>query len=319
MQKPRSIKMIQLFLYVDMGMFLLSFAVSLGSGNITATQLPATALLVLLSLACGYFAQRFIKNRKFGLAVSLSALTAFLILIMTPNQIAFMLGFLVLMLFFFRPTRAYFKGEYVAPSRPATTGEVTNQQVVNVSPEEEVKTLPQGDSTAPVSAPAKPKHVPVVEIREATEDDADTIHSLMLAAFEEYRAAVPPSSALDETVESVRESLAEGNEQAAIVYEDDKPAAMVRYRFEGDDIYFFRLSVLPEKRRRGYAKKLIAWIEHRGISVGKNTSRCKVRQSVKNNLTLYQDRGYEVVDQELVVRPGGSIKTLTMQKRLGPN
>ncbi|TFE28223.1 GNAT family N-acetyltransferase [Cohnella luojiensis] len=139
----------------------------------------------------------------------------------------------------------------------------------------------------------------------------------MLIAFEEYRTAIPPSSALEETDESVSKALREGSESAAILYEDDTAAAMVRFKYIGDAIYFFRLSVVPNRRRRGYARQLVKWIEKQGISKGLNISRCKVRQSVQNNLVLYQDMGYEIVDTELVVRPQGTVKALTMEKKLG--
>jgi ribosomal protein S18 acetylase RimI-like enzyme len=93
--------------------------------------------------------------------------------------------------------------------------------------------------------------------------------------------------------------------------------AMVRFKYDGDAIYFYRLSVVPNRRRRGYAKQLVKWIEKQGITKGMNMSRCKVRQSVQNNLVLYQDMGYEIVNQELVVRPAGTVKALTMEKKLG--
>lgn len=164
----------------------------------------------------------------------------------------------------------------------------------------------------------KPSADPVVEIREAGPEDAEVVHSLMLEAFEEYRAAVPPSSALDETVESVREALESGGESAVILYEDDIPAAMVRYRLEEDAIYFFRLSVAPPRRKRGYARQLVEWVERKGRSQGLSFSRCKVRQSVHRNLVLYENMGYEIKDQELVVRPEGSVKALLLEKNLGP-
>ncbi|MBB6730998.1 GNAT family N-acetyltransferase [Cohnella sp. CBP 2801] len=140
----------------------------------------------------------------------------------------------------------------------------------------------------------------------------------MMEAFEEYRAAVPPSSALDETVDSIREALESGQEEAVILTEDGIPAAMVRYRYEEDAIYFFRLSVIPPRRKRGYARRLIQWVEQRGRSKGLPISRCKVRQSVSRNLMLYENMGYEVKDQELVVRPEGSVKALILEKKLGP-
>ncbi|MED3497232.1 hypothetical protein P4479_01585 [Brevibacillus agri] len=68
-----------------------------------------------------------------------------------------------------------------------------------------------------------------MNMRIASAKDAAILTSLMHAAFQ---AAVPPSSALSETVEDVATQLAEGREQAAICWEDDHPAGMVRFLVE---------------------------------------------------------------------------------------
>lgn len=59
--------------------------------------------------------------------------------------------------------------------------------------------------------------IQMIEIHEATKEDAAIITSLMHDAF---RRTFPPSSALLETEENIREQLENGQEQAAIaVYE----------------------------------------------------------------------------------------------------
>lgn len=68
-----------------------------------------------------------------------------------------------------------------------------------------------------------------MNMRIASAKDAPILTSLMHAAFQ---AAVPPSSALSETVEDVATQLAEEREQAAICWEDDHPAGMVRFLVE---------------------------------------------------------------------------------------
>lgn len=49
-----------------------------------------------------------------------------------------------------------------------------------------------------------------MEIKFAQVSDASIIHDLMLKAFMEYKDEVPPSSALEETVQSVSSALIEG-------------------------------------------------------------------------------------------------------------
>ncbi|GIO14195.1 hypothetical protein J19TS2_37500 [Cohnella xylanilytica] len=205
--------------------------------------------------------------------------------------------------------------------KPASSAESKGGEGSGEEPPKETKVAARSAASASGSSGRsrpKPSADPVVEIREAGAEDAEVVHFLMLEAFEEYRAAVPPSSALDETAESVREALESGGESAVILYEDDIPAAMVRYRFEEDAIYFFRLSVAPPRRKRGYARQLVEWVERKGRSQGLSFSRCKVRQSVHRNLVLYENMGYEIKDQELVVRPEGSVKALLLEKNLGP-
>lgn len=261
-------------------------------------SIPIMAMVVMLF---------FIRKRKQFPAL----ITGFVVLwFSSNNQIQLLLSVVILLLFFLRTTRMYF--------RSVNSIELEQDEAV-YEQAEPAEALADETQEAPKVTPkslTKKKEVKVT-IREATPEDADTVHSLMLIAFDEYKTAIPPSSALEETDESVLEALRGGDEFAAILFEDDIATAMVRYKLVDDAIYFFRLSVIPSKRRRGYARQLVKWIEIQGIAKGMNISRCKVRQSIQNNLVLYQDMGYEVVDQELVVRPAGTVKALTLEKKLG--
>ncbi|WEK55102.1 MAG: GNAT family N-acetyltransferase [Candidatus Cohnella colombiensis] len=276
--------------------------------NLLFLMIPVIVLLLIMF---------YIRKRKLVPSILLTLIL--LLVAIVPLQRFIILAMVI---FLFTPSaRKYFKGalfdEPVKASKRANDAIEVDGEVVNTT--ESVEQESQREQPITLEKPkSRPLSELEVTIREATADDADTIHALMLMAFEEYRASVPPSSALEETSDSIREALTSGAESAAIVYEDDLAVAMVRYQMTGDAIYFFRLSVVPNKRRRGYAKRLIKWLEHLGTSKGKDISRCKVRQNVQNNLVLYQDLGYEVVDQELVVRPTGTVKTLTMEKSLRP-
>lgn len=259
-------------------------------------SIPIIAMIILIV---------FIRRRKHFPAL----ISAFVVLwFSSSNQIQLLLSVVILLLFFIKSTRTYFRSANAIEPEPAA-----EEQVLSLEDGED------GDAQAtPLTKPqSKGKRDPEVYIREATPEDAETIHSLMLIAFEEYKDAVPPSSALEETEEAIAEALREERESAAILYEDDTAIAMVRFKYEDDRIYFFRLSVIPARRRRGYAKQLVKWIEKQGITKGMNVSRCRVRQSINNNLGLYQDMGYEIVDQELIVRPAGTVRTLTLDKKLG--
>ncbi len=146
--------------------------------------------------------------------------------------------------------------------------------------------------------------------------DAQIIHHLMIQAFLEYKDEVPPSSALDETVESIKSDL-ENGEQAIISFLADKPVGMVRFRLKEKDVYFYRLSVLPEKQGQGIAKKLITYLEKHAVKYEKSLICCKVRMDVPKNITLYESLGYHKYDEEVVHKPNGKkVNVIAMKKPL---
>jgi ribosomal protein S18 acetylase RimI-like enzyme len=307
--KPNSIRTAVTLLYVNIAFMLvsvvrfISYLISPPAQDAAKlAESKGTSLLFLavsiLFLAAYVFAAILIRRKKRKPAVSiLAVLSAWFLL--TGSTLLLLIGVVAIFLLFSRSAKAYFNDSL--PIEAETEEAVQTEE-----------STAQLEATRPVP---RVKADPAVEIRPAGADDAMIIHTLMMESFEEYRAAIPPSSALEETVESVREAL-EAGQGAAILYEDERPVAMVRFEIRDDAIHFFRLSVIPSRRRRGYSKRLVRWVEHQGRSKGLDYSRCKVRQTVQNNVAMYQDMGYEIVDQELVVRPEGSVKALTMEKKL---
>lgn len=312
MTKPRSIRTALLLFYLNMCLTLFNIITYLMDSESFAKYGRAPLIIMVLVILFTLMVVRFV-NRNKRMPAILLAMVAFVFTSMISIQ-ELVVGMVALFLLMTPSARTYFLGEYspqpgqarMAAKEVGEAADGADADAEAADPIDEADTLP---------AP-RVRVDPEVEIRAATPEDAETVHSLMMSAFEEFRAAVPPSSALDETVESVREAL-RGGEGAFILYEDGNPAAMVRYGINEDVITFFRLSVLPSRRRRGYAKRLVKWIEQFGIGRGLNVCRCKVRQTAQKNVNMYQDMGYEIVDQELVVRETGTVKALTMEKKLG--
>lgn len=150
----------------------------------------------------------------------------------------------------------------------------------------------------------------------ANSKDAQVVYKLMLQAFKEYEHATPPSSALSETVESIEQALNNG-EQALISYMEDQPVAMVRFTLSNQGIYFFRLSVIPEKQGQGLAKALIVELENYARAQGKRISECKVRMNVPRNIELYRSLGYVITKETIGEnRNGFSLPIVTMEKKL---
>lgn len=155
-----------------------------------------------------------------------------------------------------------------------------------------------------------------MDIKLVTHEDATVLHKIMLQAFKEYEQATPPSSALSETVAMIEQALNSG-EQAFIAYLHAQPVAMVRFTLNDTGIYFFRLSVIPEKQGHGLAKALISEIENFAYTLGKSISECKVRLDVPRNIALYQGLGYVITKEEIVEnRDGIAIPIVTMTKML---
>ncbi|WP_273123138.1 GNAT family N-acetyltransferase [Bacillus weihaiensis] len=153
-------------------------------------------------------------------------------------------------------------------------------------------------------------------IRAATASDSAVIHDVMMKAFEEYKNETPPSSALEETIQSVSDALEKG-EKALIAFDEDEPVGMVRFQVKKEDLYFYRLSVLPKKQGDGIGKKIVRALEEYASRAGVSTIRCKVRLTVPKNLNLYSSIGYITYDEEVLMKPNGvEIKVISMKKVL---
>ena len=154
-----------------------------------------------------------------------------------------------------------------------------------------------------------------MEIKLAEVSDAPIIHDLMIKAFMEYKDEVPPSSALEETVQSVLIALKDG-EEGLISYVDNQPVGMVRFQLKEEGLSFYRLSVFPEKQGLGIAKKILRSLEDFAIKKRVTTIFCKVRMTVPKNIKLYSSIGYGIYDEEVVHKPNGiNIKVVSMMKR----
>ncbi|GFZ75945.1 hypothetical protein GCM10008018_21620 [Paenibacillus marchantiophytorum] len=154
-------------------------------------------------------------------------------------------------------------------------------------------------------------------IRLAEEKDAYLVHKIMLLAFEEFRNIDVPSSALNETIVSIEESLKNGTEKALLYFSDEIPLGSVRFKTEEKSLYFSRLSVSPEARGIGIAKSIINWLEEYAEKHGKSEITCRVRMSMPQNIQLYKSVGFIVTKEEVVDNPNGfPVKTVVMKKAI---
>ena len=132
-------------------------------------------------------------------------------------------------------------------------------------------------------------------LREATDEDAPTLFSVMQAAFEQYRGQLdPPSGVHKETIETILSKLKEGS--AAIVLVDNKVAGCVFYHAEGSHLELSRLSVLPAYRRQGLGRELISYVEMKAQELNLRRVRLGVRLALLGLRAYYEGQGYLAVE-----------------------
>jgi ribosomal protein S18 acetylase RimI-like enzyme len=175
----------------------------------------------------------------------------------------------------------------------------------------------------------------------AKTQDTALIHALTQAAFAEYGREPGTSTALKETEEAIARQFM-GGMQALVVYQaapltpaerGDKAEsdslfsprragvrgealACVRYQIEGDALYFHRLSVHPDYRRQGLAKKLVGHLEALARAQGLVRLTCSVRLQKADNVALYTGLGFQLLGERSVCRDGTAVPTGDFEKPL---
>jgi GrpB-like predicted nucleotidyltransferase (UPF0157 family)/ribosomal protein S18 acetylase RimI-like enzyme len=131
-------------------------------------------------------------------------------------------------------------------------------------------------------------------IRAAKADDVSALHRLLQLAFAQYRDKLdPPSGAFRETEEKLHSLLWE--EKAAVAIHEGRRAGCVFYDTAEDFFYFHRLAVLPNFRRRGIGRRLIAFVEEQAAEMGRASVRLCVRTMLPETRRYYERSGYRVI------------------------
>ena len=135
-------------------------------------------------------------------------------------------------------------------------------------------------------------------LRAATATDAAAIAATIAASFEQYRGRLEPESgAFRETAESIAAELA--RESGAIVAErNGRMVACVMVKLEEDDLYFGRLSVVPEARGEGISRRLVEAVEDEARRRELAGVRLGVRIVLVENQKLFSSMGYVETSRE---------------------
>ncbi|WP_431029729.1 GNAT family N-acetyltransferase [Lysinibacillus sp. LZ02] len=152
-------------------------------------------------------------------------------------------------------------------------------------------------------------------VRKGTVEDVEVIWSLMQDAFSEYTNDVLPSSALQETLQTIKAAMEKG-EQSLILLDDEEPIGMVRYTMHDDYYYFFRLSVKRSHQSKGCAKKLLIALEEEAVRHNISFIQCKVRANVQRNMDLYKNVGYKQCSEEIMERENIQLTIALFEKPL---
>lgn len=129
-------------------------------------------------------------------------------------------------------------------------------------------------------------------IGRARPGDAAQILDLVRLAFGEYRGLLEPeSSALRETVDSLRQALA--SHAGLMARAGSKPVGCLIAEPRGEaGVYLGRLAVDPAFRGRGVAARLIEAAEAWARSEGRFQAELNVRIALPGNIRLFRRLGY---------------------------
>ena len=153
-------------------------------------------------------------------------------------------------------------------------------------------------------------------IRAAGTGDAAAIADLIRLAFSRQpRPTNPPSSALRETAATIVGHLDRGG--GAVLESGGEMLGVVLWNEEDGAFYISRLSVHPERRRRGMARALMDEAELEARRQGFSRMTLGVRLELEENRRFFRSCGFE--DASLRSHEGFSEPTwVLMERRLDP-
>jgi predicted N-acetyltransferase YhbS len=144
--------------------------------------------------------------------------------------------------------------------------------------------------------------------------DAEAVAALIRLAFATLPAPVdPPPSALLETADSVAAGLAAGG--GSLVRAGDVIVGAVLWDRRNGGLYLGRLSVHPQWRGRGIARRLVATAEQAARDAGLPRLHLSTRLAMTGNRALFAACGF--VELSLHAHPGYAAPTyVSLEKRL---
>jgi tRNA threonylcarbamoyladenosine biosynthesis protein TsaE len=119
------------------------------------------------------------------------------------------------------------------------------------------------------------------------------VHRLTQLAFRDYGSLEPPSGALRESEESVRDDLERSGGALALL--DGRGVGCLRLDREPGYLHVRRLAVDPAFQHRGIGTALMEWIHDYAPGQGYSEVRVGVRRRLPGNLRFFLRLGYTVI------------------------
>jgi tRNA threonylcarbamoyladenosine biosynthesis protein TsaE len=136
----------------------------------------------------------------------------------------------------------------------------------------------------------------VTTIVEVGPERATDVVAVIHAAFAGRPVLDPPSTALDETVDSVAAALAADGGLLAV--HDDEPVGALLFARDGDLLGLRRVGVLAEARHHGVANLLAERAERVARERGLQGLVLEARAELPNTVRFWQRHGYVEVDRD---------------------
>ena len=162
-------------------------------------------------------------------------------------------------------------------------------------------------------------------VRAAGPDDADVVHAVIAAAFGARPPLDPPSAALAETVETVRDELAAYG--GLLAEADGRAAGALLFAPGGGLLGLRRFGVVPDAQRQGVAGALVAAADRHAEALGLEGLSVVARVELPGTVRFWERQGFAVtgwdgVDLHLlrlrprVVHSGSAEATGALAERL---
>lgn len=152
--------------------------------------------------------------------------------------------------------------------------------------------------------------VPALTVSVASAEDAAGIVEVIHAAFGARPTLDPPSTAINETADSVRRLINSGGGLFATV--GDRPAGVILIARDGDIASLQRVSVHPDFQRHGVASTLVHVAEEYAAELGCRRVELFARVELPELIDFWRHRGF-TVDRE---QPHGVILAKDLPVRI---